>query len=180
MVLGVNGYSSRADIANKSVSSNNVDNSKKFTTDAAYKLQADSILSSIHIQTGESIGIFYDETSTDSNPVMLAKVIEPDGSVNEVKVDINSVDSNSASYVEMLALSAYLKSEGKIDGAAGEFATMVYESRIKEANNDNIYSKENFVPAMQDLVNTALKNRQMDTYLIYMKELDIYLNWFNR
>lgn len=180
MVFGVNRNSSSDDVANKSVSSNKVDSSKKFTLDMPYKLQGNSILSSIHVQTGESIGIFYDESSTESNPVMLARIIEPDGKVNEVKVDINSVDSNNASYVEMLALSAYLKSEGKIDGAAGEFATMVYESRIKEANNDNIYSKENFVTAMQDLVNTALKNRQMDMYLIYMKELDIYLDWYKK
>lgn len=177
MVSGINGYSNNVGMANKSVSKSNVQSSKNFTTNTLYELQENSILSAIHVETGESIGIYYDETSTGVAPVMLAKIIEPDGSVNEIKVDIKKVDPNNASYVEMVALSAYLKKEGKIDGPAGTLATMVFNSRVKEANNNNIYSKENFVPVMQELVSNALKDGQMDTYLRYLKELDIYYNW---
>lgn len=177
MISGINGYSNNVSMASKSVSKSNVESSKNFTTNTQYELQENSILSTIHVETGESIGIYYDETSTGGAPVMLAKIIEPDGSVNEIKVDINKVDPNNASYVEMVALSAHLKKEGKIDGPAGALATMVFNGRVKEANNNNIYSKGNFVPAMQELVSNALKDGQMDTYLRYLKELDIYCNW---
>lgn len=92
MVLGVNRNSSSDDVANKSVSSNKVDSSKKFTLDTPYKLQGNSILSSIHVQTGESIGIFYDESSTESNPVILPEdaVIY---SMNMSKVNSSAVGS---------------------------------------------------------------------------------------
>lgn len=172
MISGINGDSNNVSMANKSVSKSNVESSKNFTTNTQYELQENSILSTIHVETGESIGIYYDETSTVGAPIMLAKIIEPDGSVNEIKVD-----PNNASYVEMLALSAHLKKKGKNDGPAGTLATMVFNSRVKEANNNNIYSKGNFVPAMQELVSNALKDGQMDTYLRYLKELDIYCNW---
>lgn len=172
-----NNYSfNAANIGNNS--SNRVSGEqKKFNVDKEYKLQANSVLSTVRIETGESIGIFYDETSTKSNPVMLAKIIDADGSENEMKININDVNPSDASYVEMLALSAHLKTEGKIDGPAGAFATMVFNARVKEANERNIYAKEDFMPAMKEMVNDALKDGRMDTYLRYLKELDIYSNW---
>lgn len=94
-----------------------------------------------------------------------------------MKININDVNPSDASYVEMLALSAHLKTEGKIDGPAGAFATMVFNARVKEANERNIYAKEDFMPAMKEMVNDALKDGRMDTYLRYLKELDIYSNW---
>ena len=48
---------------------------------------------------------------------------------------------------------------------------------LKEANERNIYAKEDFMPAMKEMVNDALKDGRMDTYLRYLKELDIYSNW---
>lgn len=172
-----NNYSfNAANIVNNS-SSRVSGEQKKFNVDKEYKLQANSVLSTVRIETGESIGIFYDETSTKSNPVMLAKIIDADGSENEMKININDVNPSDASYVEMLALSAHLKTEGKIDGPAGAFATMVFNARVKEANERNIYAKEDFMPAMKEMVNDALKDGRMDTYLRYLKELDIYCNW---
>lgn len=160
---------------------NNAANSKetvdKFMTNSFYELQADSVLSTIRVETGESIGIYYDETSTAANPIMLAKVKGQDGNIQEIKVAVNEVDPSNASYVEMIALSAHLKTEGKIDGPAGAFATMVFHSRVKEANNNSIYEKENFLPAMTEMVENALKDGQMDTYLRYLKELNLYKSW---
>lgn len=150
---------------------------QKDTDNAIYALQGNALLSTIHVETGESIGIYYDESSTEDNPVMLVKIKEPDGSVNEIKIEVNKVDPNHASYVEMAALSAHLKKEGKIDEPAGAFAAMVFNSRVKTANGNNIYSKENFMPAMQEFMDHALKNGQRDTYLRYLKEWNIYYDW---
>lgn len=172
-----NNYSFNASNIGNNSSSRVSGEQKKFNVDKEYKLQANSVLSTVRIETGESIGIFYDETSTKSNPVMLAKIIDADGSENEMKININDVNPSDASYVEMLALSAHLKTEGKIDGPAGAFATMVFNARVKEANERNIYAKEDFMPAMKEMVNDALKDGRMDTYLRYLKELDIYSNW---
>lgn len=172
-----NNYSFNASNIGNNSSSRVSGEQKKFNVDKEYKLQANAVLSTVRIETGESIGIFYDETSTKSNPVMLAKIIDADGSENEMKININDVNPSDASYVEMLALSAHLKTEGKIDGPAGAFATMVFNARVKEANERNIYAKEDFMPAMKEMVNDALKDGRMDTYLRYLKELDIYSNW---
>lgn len=175
MIFGVNN-----NIYKDSYNVNNVANSKetveKFMTNSSYEFQADSVLSTIRVETGESIGIYYDETSTAANPIMLAKVKGQDGNIQELKVPVNEVNPSNASYVEMIALSAHLKTEGKIDGPAGAFATMVFHSRVKEANN-SIYEKENFLPAMTEMVENALKDGQMDTYLRYLKELNLYKSW---
>ena len=48
---------------------------------------------------------------------------------------------------------------------------------ILEANNNSIYEKENFLPAMTEMVENALKDGQMDTYLRYLKELNLYKSW---
>ena len=63
-----------------------------------------AILSTIHVQTGESIGIYYDEEAGGNH--MVAKVKGTDGSEKEIKIDPDEVDPSNASYVEMLALSA--------------------------------------------------------------------------
>lgn len=65
-----------------------------------------AILSTIHVQTGESIGIYYDEEASGSQ--MVAKIKSADGSEKEIKIDPDKVNPSNASYVEMLALSAHL------------------------------------------------------------------------
>ena len=75
-----NNYSFNASNIGNNSSSRVSGEQKKFNVDKEYKLQANSVLSTVRIETGESIGIFYDETSTKSNPVMLAKIIDADGS----------------------------------------------------------------------------------------------------
>lgn len=175
MISSINGKCNNLDMIHKVDRESNIDNKEKFTVNTPCVLQPNTILSTIHLETGESIGINYDETSTSSAPIMLARIIEPDGNVNEVKVDVNKVDPNHASYVEMVALSAYLKTEGKIDGPAGILATMVFNSKVKDTNN--VYSKADYVSGMKEMMDDILKNRQMDTYLRYIKELNIMINW---
>lgn len=156
MIFGV-GNNFYKDSYNVNNASNSKETVEKFMTNSSYELQADSVLSTIRVETGESIGIYYDETSTAANPIMLAKVKGQDGNIQEIKVAVNEVDPSNASYVEMIALSAHLKTEGKIDGPAGAFATMVFHSRVKEANNNSIYEKENFLPARQRWLKMHLK-----------------------
>lgn len=91
-----------------------------------------AILSTIHVQTGESIGIYYDEEAGGNH--MVAKVKGTDGSEKEIKIDPDEVDPSNASYVEMLALSAHLKQQGKIDSPAGGIVAMTMAKRVQEAN----------------------------------------------
>lgn len=98
-----------------------------------FELQGDgAILSTIHVQTGESIGIYYDEEAGGNH--MVAKVKGTDGSEKEIKIDPDEVDPSNASYVEMLALSAHLKQQGKIDSPAGGIVAMTMAKRVQEAN----------------------------------------------
>lgn len=61
---------------------------------------------------------------------MVAKVKGTDGSEKEIKIDPDEVDPSNASYVEMLALSAHLKQQGKIDSPAGGIAERLKKSWI--------------------------------------------------
>ena len=59
----------------------------------------------------------------------------------------SKVDPSNASYVEMLALSAHLKQQGKIDSPAGGIVAMTMAKRVQEANvrQGEIYDKSNFL-----------------------------------
>lgn len=133
-----------------------------------------AILSTIHVQTGESIGIYYDEEAGGS--LMVAKIKGADGSEKEIKIDPDKVDPSNASYVEMLALSAHLKQQGKIDSPAGGIVAMTMAKRVQEANvsQGGIYDKYDFLGAMQSTLADCLSNGFMDTYVRYVKEVNIY------
>lgn len=133
-----------------------------------------AILSTIHVQTGESIGIYYDEEA--GGNYMVAKVKGTDGSEKEIKIDPDKVDPSNASYVEMLALSAHLKQQGKIDSPAGGIVAMTMAKRVQEANarQGEIYDKINFLSEIQNTLEDCLKNGLMDTYMRYIKEVGIY------
>lgn len=175
MISNVSSYNNVNSVS-RSYQQSSVNKTQEFALDSRKDLQDNAILSSLHLETGESIGIYYDETSPADKKLLVAKIIGPDGSTREVKIDPEEVDPENASYVEMLALSAHLKQQGKIDGPAGALATMVFEKRVKEANaKNNVYDRQDFVSGMNEFVNNALKDGQMDTYLRYLKELTIYL-----
>ena len=133
-----------------------------------------AILSTIHVQTGESIGIYYDEEAGGNH--MVAKVKGTDGSEKEIKIDPDEVDPSNASYVEMLALSAHLKQRGKIDSPAGGIVAMTMAKRVQEANarQGEIYDKSSFLSEMQNTLEDCLKNGLMDNYMRYIKEVGIY------
>ena len=76
----------------------------------------------------------------------------------------------------MLALSAHLKQQGKIDSPAGGIVAMTMAKRVQEANarQGEIYDKSNFLSEMQSTLEDCLKNGLMDTYMRYIKEVGIY------
>ena len=119
-------------------------------------------------------GIYYDEEAGGNH--MVAKVKGTDGSEKEIKIDPDEVDPSNASYVEMLALSAHLKQQGKIDSPAGGIVAMTMAKRVQEANarQGEIYDKSSFLSEMQNTLEDCLKNGLMDTYMRYIKEVGIY------
>lgn len=130
-------------------------------------LQGDgSIFSSIEVQTGESIGIYYDEEAGGNN--MIAKVINPDGSVKEIKIDPDRVDPSNASFVEMMALSAHLKQQGKLDSVGGLMSSGRFDRQ------GAIYEKYNILQEMKDSMERCFKYGFMDTYMMYLKEVTVY------
>ena len=130
-------------------------------------LQGDcSIFSSIEVQTGESIGIYYDEEAGGNN--MIAKVINPDGSVKEIKIDPDKVDPSNASFVEMMALSAHLKQQGKLDSVGGLMSSGGFDRQ------EAIYEKRNILQEMKDSMERCFKYGFMDTYMMYLKEVTVY------
>ena len=130
-------------------------------------LQGDgSIFSVIEVQTGESIGIYYDEEAGGNN--MIAKVINPDGSIKEIKIDPGKVDPSNASFVEMLALSAHLKQQGKLDSVGGLMSSGGFDRQ------GAIYEKYNILQEMKDSMERCFKYGFMDTYMMYLKEVTVY------
>lgn len=126
-----------------------------------------SIFSVIEVQTGESIGIYYDEEAGGNN--MIAKVINPDGSVKEIKINPDKVDPSNASFVEMLALSAHLKQQGKLDSVGGLMMSSGGFDR-----QGAIYEKYNILQEMRDSMERCFKYGFMDTYMMYLKEVTVY------
>lgn len=55
------------DSYNVNNAANSKENVEKFMTNSSYEVKADAMLSTIQVETGEAIGIYYDETSIAAN-----------------------------------------------------------------------------------------------------------------
>lgn len=127
-------------------------------------LQLDALFTTGNPVTGESASIYYDESYTEDNPVMLVKGEKSDGTAYEQRVNIKDVKTGQASYVEMIALTTYLAKQGKLGDADLGINT-------NECQYNDMFTKQDFMGPLKQMMQWQLENKNMDGYAYFSEKI---------
>jgi hypothetical protein len=122
-------------------SSQSLSNKETFNQDISYdkpiKLKMDGLFS-IGRPTGESATVYKSKDFSETNPVYLVKGTDKNGAYFEQEINVNEVNPNNCSFVELIALGVHL-------GKNHEHALANALDMTKKENND-YFTKQDFMP----------------------------------
>lgn len=124
--------------------------------------------------SGISASVFWHESSTPDNPVMLVRGVNVDRTPFEVKVNINEVDPRNASFIEMTALDAYLTANGQ-DSRAARTANGL-EAAGATTSGLNAFSQIDFLSLLQSHMETQRLHSNMNAFMELKHNVDALLN----
>ncbi len=127
-------------------------------------LQIDALFTEANPVTGESVGVYYDESYTEDNPVMLVKGEKSDGTAYEQKVNIKDVKVGNASYVEIIALTTYLAKQGKL-------ASPDLGINTNSCEYNDMFTKQDFIGPLKQMMQWQLENNNMDGYVYFSERI---------
>ncbi len=151
-------------------SSNHNTNNIGFNGSKPIILKLDALYSTGNPVTGESASIYYDESYTEENPIMVVKGQRSDGSTYEQKVNVKDVETGKASYIEMIALTTYLSEQGKLSSPDLGINT-------NQCTNNDMFTKQDFMTPLKQMMQWQLENRNMDGYAYFADRLKILQSW---
>jgi hypothetical protein len=97
-----------------------------------------------------SASVFKSENFSAQNPVMLVKGTDVNGSPFEVEININNVDPNNASFVEMFALDGYFAANGKPSSTTRAAARDMAIQDALTGTANNAFTKFDFVTHLME------------------------------
>lgn len=125
-------------------------------------IDPDALFSMQHVKTGECANIYRADDYSEDNPVYLVKGIDKNGKEYEQRIDVNKVNPNHCSYIEMLALNLHTGNKSDAD-----FLRM---SVLKDkAGNASYHEKADYMAMAQELMNDMKTLGNWEGYLRYDK-----------
>lgn len=117
--------------------------------------------------TGLSYHLRYADSSTQEDPIVIAKGVDENGSEFEQTIHINDIDPRNATIVEMHALEEYTGTEKRYG----------FTSLPLSAGNMGLNDRRNFINMFEDSINslTLLKAKKAAAY--YKQSVQAYLNF---
>ena len=110
-----------------------------------------------------SASVFKAESFSANNPVMLVRDTDSDGRAFEAEVNINNVNPNNASFIEMFALDGYFVSNGQPAGLTrAATAAMAVENAT---GKNNAFSQFNFLLPLKKHLETQLFHKNWDGFM---------------
>lgn len=156
-----NYYKNLQNLTNRPAQSMNV-NSRSVS------LSIDALFSCGSPITGQTASVYRDESYTKDNPVMLVKGVDSQGNEYEERVNLKEVNPSHASYIEMVALSTYLDSEGKSNGANPGI-----EPSLCEYND--YFVKQDYITPLKWLAECQWKSKNLDGYAYLSNKLNGFM-----
>ena len=132
--------------------------------------QRKSIMTCIHVPTGETIRISADKSDPGK---MIAGIKTKDGNITEENIDVSDVNPRQASFVEMLAVSSSFRESGKMSGVPGIFESEVFSSIL--GTDYDIHEKQDFISMMKQELTNLMKYGYMDVYARHKPEYDLLM-----
>ncbi|MCL2873796.1 MAG: hypothetical protein FWE29_02570 [Defluviitaleaceae bacterium] len=152
---------------NKNVSSGN--NFDSFDTNIAI-LNGDALVSASIRLPGDgriSASVFRSESFSVDNPTMLVKGINACGTPFEVEVNINEINPQDASFVEMFALDGYFESKGlNLGSTRNAVIGMISQEMSGESFGlVDAFTNLNFISPLKKMLNTQRSHGDWESYL---------------
>lgn len=133
-------------------------------------LRLDALFSTANAVTGESTSVYYDETYTKDNPIMIVKGEDRNGDSYEQKVNIKDISPANASYIEMVALSTYLYEQGQINSPDIGINT-------NDCSQNDMFAKQDFISPLRQMMEWQLGNKSMYGYTYFADKLKVLEKW---
>lgn len=124
---------------------------------------------------GKSYIAIKDDTYTEENPILIVRVFNSEGIIEDKKVNVNNVDPKNADFLEMYAYSAYLENSGKVPDAHNYFMSAVFDEEMGNdfATNKGIASiKKNYLNLVKEYMELQLETGMYEPYLAIKKLYD--------
>jgi len=131
----------------------------------------------------------WSSNSSESNPIMLVRGTDVDGTQFEVEVAINKINPRNASVIEMFALDGYSFAAGKGAGAtraaaisramttAGNSSFLSSEDVQKIKDRANSFSTFNFLDTVKEIMETQRFHGNMNSYVQYRDTLEFFYSF---
>jgi len=153
--------------------------STNFSAGSQIVLKADALYSGASPVNGGivSIAAYKSEKSTPENPIMLVKVLNPDGTAAiEEEVQINKIDPRNASLIEMYALNGRNAELGlpHIPIDTFDLASLA-TGNIKNRVSDP-FTKTDFLAPLIRLMEFQRYHNNFDGYVMYKSAIDTILD----
>lgn len=127
------------------------------------KLDSDALFSICHVPTGETANVYKAESYSVENPVYIVKGKDINGNDYEQEINVNEIDTNNCSYVEILAWSVHTKYV-----TPEEYLKIC--RMIHGAGDSSYLDKIDYTEVVRKLMEEAKAVGEMATYMEY-KEL---------
>ena len=121
--------------------------------------------------------VFESENSTPENPIMLVKGTNTCGSPFEVEININDLNKNSMSFIEMFALDGYItQNTGRTSSIAREAGHALMNSDIVADG----FTTFDIIPALKEAIAMHRQNGNWDAVNSINNVLDSIFDHFER
>jgi len=119
--------------------------------------------------------VFKGDSFTSENPVMLVKGTNTCGSPFEVEININDLNKNSMSFIEMFALDGYITANtGKTSGITRAAGHALFNSSVVADG----FTKFDILPAFKEALAMHKQNGNWDATIWMDSIIDSFINHF--
>lgn len=129
---------------------------------------SDALFSICHVPTGETANVYKAENYTEDNPVYIVKGRDINGNDYEQEINVNDINPNKCSYIEVLAWSVHTG-----NGTPENYLKL---SRMREeAKEASFLDAIDFAKIVNKLMEEMKKVGALSDYLEYKKWLEAFL-----
>lgn len=144
------------------------------------ELHKDALFSIATPHNGGNASAYYAEDFSEENPYIIVKGKDYNGVEYEERVDIKNVDPKNSSFIEMVALAAYMNDKGKLDSMNFLNVPDTINAGLRTPEKRSYFDKRDYISALENFKEMQLVNKNHESYLILGNQLNALYSWMDR
>lgn len=124
-----------------------------------------------------SANVFKSENFSRENPLMLVQGVDVCGTKFEKEININDINPQNASFIELLAFDGYSAANGKpsMTSRIASRAVIMQELNGKEFSAFNAFTQMDFVSTLRGLIESLCANKNYETLVWVNSNVEPFL-----